>query len=244
MSEKSPASPVNAMFGRIAGVYDFLNHFLSLGIDRYWRRELAGLVTEGENGIIADLAAGTLDVALVVLKAHPNVHIPAVDFCQPMLERGLKKLHTKEQKKRILPCMGDATALPFADNSVDSLTMAFGIRNINPRKGAFKEMLRVLAPGGRACILEFGSGQERIWGGLYNFYLEHILPRLGALYAHDNHAYSYLSRTIKEFPHARRLAEEMEEAGFEAVNFRKLSSGIVCLHWGHKVRLRATQDFI
>lgn len=234
MSEKSNPSPVNAMFGRIAGVYDFLNHFLSFGIDRYWRKELASLVKEGPNGLIADLAAGTLDVSLAVLEVHPTVYIPAIDFCQPMLEKGLKKLKTEESAKRILPCLGDATRLPLRDNSVDSLTMAFGIRNINPRKAAFKEMLRVLAPGGRACILEFGSGQERIWGGLYNFYLKRVLPRLGAFYARDASAYSYLSRTITEFPHAQRLAAEMEEAGFIDVNFRKLSSGIVCLHWGQK----------
>lgn len=234
MSGKSPLSPVNAMFGRIAGVYDFLNHFLSLGIDRYWRRELAGLTKKGSRRLMPDLAAGTLDVALAVLKARPDVYIPAIDFCQPMLEKGLAKLDTEERRKRVLPCVGDAMSLPLPDNCADSLTMAFGIRNISPRAPAFKEMLRVLAPGGRACILEFGSGQERVWGGIYNFYLAHILPRIGALYARDKKAYSYLSRTINEFPHARRLAEEMEEAGFVDVRFRKLSSGIVCLHWGHK----------
>lgn len=227
-------SPVNAMFGRIAGVYDFLNHFLSLGIDRYWRRELANITKLGSTGIILDLAAGTLDVALAVLKARPEAIIPAIDFCQPMLAKGKKKLKTEEQKKRVFPCGGDAMNLPLPNDRADSLTMAFGIRNINPRKDAFKEMLRVLAPGGRACILEFGSGKERIWGGLYNFYLDKILPRIGAIYARDDKAYSYLSRTIDEFPNAVDLAGEMEEVGFKDVNFRKLSSGIVCLHWGHK----------
>lgn len=229
-----PVSPVSAMFGRIAGVYDFLNHFLSLGIDRYWRRELAKLAREGQRGVIADLAAGTLDVALAVLKIHPQARIPAIDFCGPMLEKGLKKLKTDKEKKRVLPCSGDALRLPLADGAADSVTMAFGIRNINPRKEAFREMLRVLAPGGRACVLEFGSGRERVWGGLYNLYLSYILPGLGAFYARGDKAYSYLSRTIKEFPHADQLAREMEDAGFTDVHYRKLSGGIVYLHWGHK----------
>ena len=234
MREQGKISPVNAMFGRIAGVYDFLNHFLSLGIDRYWRRELAALTRPGSKGVIVDLAAGTLDVALDVLKTRPDVHIPAIDFCLPMLERGRKKLDTPELQKRILPCAGDARRLPLPNDCADSVTMAFGIRNITPRLDAFREMWRVLTPGGRLCILEFGSGQERIWGGIYNFYLKRVLPGLGALWARGDDAYEYLSRTIQGFPHADALAGEMEEAGFTQVRYRKLSGGIVCLHWGEK----------
>lgn len=234
MPQKNSAPPVREMFGRIAGVYDFLNHFLSLGIDYYWRRELAAITKTGTRGLMPDLAAGTLDVAIAVLKARPETVIPAIDFCEPMLAKGLGKLKTDKQKTQILPVTGDAMCLPLENDCADSLTMAFGIRNINPRKAAFREMFRILAPGGRACILEFGSGSERVWGGIYNFYLECILPRLGALYARDNNAYTYLAQTIKEFPNARELALELEEAGFKNVGFRKLSSGIVCLHWGEK----------
>lgn len=234
MSENAQIHPISAMFGRIAGVYDFLNHFLSLGTDIYWRYELAALTKPGPCKLIPDLAAGTLDVALAILKRRPDVYVPAIDFCQPMLEKGLKKLSDPEKRKRILPCVGDALSLPLPDNCADSITMAFGIRNIKFRLEAFKEMLRVLAPGGRLCILEFGSGQERIWGGVYNFYLNRILPALGSLYARGDSAYSYLAQSIREFPHAKRLAEELEEAGFQHVRYRKLSSGIVCLHWGEK----------
>lgn len=230
---KAEDSPVGAMFGRIAGVYDFLNHFLSLGIDRYWRRELAALVKTGSTAQVADLAAGTLDVALAILKAHPDQKIPAVDFCQPMLEKGKAKLHG-EASAHIFPCAGDALQLPLPDNSVDSVSMAFGIRNIAERGKAFREMLRVLAPGGRACILEFGSGKEKIWGGLYNVYLNSMLPLLGRLAARDRIAYTYLARTIREFPAAEILAAEMRESGFKDVRWRRLTSGIVCLHWGEK----------
>lgn len=228
------AFAVRDMFCRISGVYDFLNHFLSLGIDYYWRRELARLTRTGPARLIPDLAAGTLDVAIAVLKERPEAYIPALDFCQPMLEKGRKKLKTREQKSQILPCTGDATKLPLGDDCADSLTMAFGIRNITPRLPAFGEMFRVLRPGGRACILEFGSGQERIWGGLYNIYLERLLPNIGSIYARDKKAYAYLAKTIKEFPDAQVLARELEEAGFTEVKYRKLTGGIVCLHWGQK----------
>ena len=114
--------------------------------------------------------------------------------------------------------------------------MAFGIRNITPREAAFREMLRVLTPGGRACILEFGSGRERIWGGLYNFYLGRILPRVGRLFSGDTAAYGYLAETINAFPSARALEKELIDAGFASAWHRKLTSGIVCLHLAEKAR--------
>lgn len=227
-------NPVGEMFGRIAGVYDFLNHFLSLGIDRGWREKLAAEVRLGHTGMVLDLAAGTLDVALTILRQHPGAIIPAIDFCPPMLARGRRKLNDDAQKNHIFPCAGDALRLPLPDNCADSVTMAFGIRNIQPRTDAFREMFRVLAWGGKACILEFGSGQERIWGGIYNIYLGHILPGIGKLVARDDAAYAYLARTIRDFPPAAALASEMAEAGFVNVGWRKLTSGIVCLHWGFK----------
>ena len=128
----------------------------------------------------------------------------------------------------------DAKKLPLPDASVDCVTMAFGIRNIKPRSEAFAEMLRVLTPGGRACILEFGSGSERIWGGLYNFYLDRILPRIGKMVSRDPGAYEYLAETIRNFPTAPALEKEMTDAGFARAWHIKLTSGIVCLHVGEK----------
>lgn len=231
MSDVAP-SPVGAMFGRIAGVYDLLNHLLSLGIDRKWRKELAGLTIAGQTGVIVDLAAGTLDVALAILKVHPEATVPALDFCPQMLLHGKRKLMDNTRLSRIVPVAADALCLPLKDGCADSITMAFGIRNIPQRDAAFAEMRRILAPGGRVCILEFGSGRERVWGGIYNCYLKYALPALGAMVARDASAYSYLSRTIMAFPAAAQLAAEMEAAGFENVGWRKLTSGIVCLHWG------------
>lgn len=225
------------MFGRIAGVYDLLNHVLSLGIDYSWRRSLAELAP---GGTILDLAAGTLDVSLALRKAHPEATIFAMDFCLPMLEQGMKKLKNPDVRESIAVVNADARSLPLPGESVDGITMAFGIRNITPRREAFVEMLRVLKPGGRMCILEFGSASERIWGGLYNFYLKRILPAIGKAAARDEDAYSYLARTIQNFPTAQRLASEIGEAGFANVEYMRLTGGIVCLHWGEKRAISST----
>lgn len=224
------------MFGKIAGVYDLLNHLLSFGIDRYWRRELVDLAIWDKKSPIFDLAAGTLDVAVALHRRFPEAMVAGIDFCPEMLREGLPKLKKAGIEKRVFPCAGDALAIPAKDETCSSLTMAFGIRNIPDRSRALGEMRRVLVPEGRACILEFSSGQERVWGGLYNFYLDKILPRVGRLISRDKGAYAYLADTIRAFPPADKLAREMGEAGFEKVGYRKLTSGVVCLHWGEKPR--------
>ena len=174
-------------------------------------------------------------VSLAIRRKYPHVQVPAMDFCPPMLQRGLHKLKG-DNARAIMPVAADAKKLPLPDASVDCVTMAFGIRNIKPRSEAFAEMLRVLTPGGRACILEFGSGSERIWGGLYNFYLDRILPRIGKMVSRDPGAYEYLAETIRNFPTAPALEKEMTDAGFARAWHIKLTSGIVCLHVGEKAR--------
>ena len=222
---------VAGMFGRIASWYDFLNRLLSLGVDQHWRRVLAKSASPGD-GLALDLAAGTLDVALALRREAPKATVAAMDFCPPMLARGRRKLKGANLA-RILPVAADARRLPVRAGAAHCLTMAFGIRNIAPREAAFTEMLRVLRPGGRACILEFGSGRERIWGGVYNAYLNHLLPLVGRAFSRDG-AYGYLAESIRAFPTAEELAGEMREAGFARVWYRKLTSGIVCLHVGEK----------
>ena len=226
---------VAGMFGRIVRFYDLLNRVLSLGLDQHWRKVLARNVRLGESGVVLDLAAGTLDVSLAIRRLHPTALVPALDFCPPMLVQGSRKLKG-DNARCILPVAADAKRLPLPDASVDCLTIAFGIRNIIPRETAFAEMLRVLRPGGRACILEFGSGRERIWGGLYNVYLNHLLPRVGRLFSKDPAAYAYLADTIRAFPSAIELEKELRKAGFNKAWYQKLTSGIVCLHVGEKAR--------
>jgi demethylmenaquinone methyltransferase/2-methoxy-6-polyprenyl-1,4-benzoquinol methylase len=223
------------MFSRIVPCYDILNRILSLGCDRFWRARLAEATRPGPTGRMLDLAAGTFDVALALCARYPDVTVAAVDFCLPMLQKGCSKLRGRNQK-RILPIAGNATCLPLPDASVDSIAMAFGIRNIQARHTAFAEMLRVLAPGGLACILEFGSSRERIWGGIYNLYLKHLLPGLGKRISGDDGAYAYLAHTIRDFPDAAALEEELRNAGFARTRFERIFSGIVCLHVAEKTK--------
>lgn len=233
---------VASMFGRIVPWYDMLNVLLSGGLDRVWRRRLVSEVRPlaSSTGRVLDLAAGTLDVSLVIRKRWPHMTVPALDFCPPMLEHGRSKLRG-ENAERIMPVAADARRLPLPAACVDAVTMAFGIRNILPRHKAFAEMWRVLAPGGRACILEFGSGKNRIWGGLYNLYMERVLPGIGRLISGDRcdtvgnaGAYAYLAESIRCFPTALELEEEMRSAGFACAWHIPLTSGIVCLHIGEK----------
>ena len=224
---------VSSMFGRIVPCYDLLNRVLSLGCDRLWRARLARAAQPGATGRILDIAAGTLDVALALRECYPHILVPAVDFCLPMLLRGRAKLKGANLD-RIVPIAGDATCLPLPDACVDSLTMAFGIRNIRPREAAFAEMLRVLRPGGLACILEFASSQERIWGGVYNLYLERLLPVAGRFVSGDKGAYGYLAESIRAFPGAKELEEELLQAGFCAARHERVFAGIVCLHIAEK----------
>jgi len=231
---------VAAMFGRIARWYDFLNHTLSLGLDIYWRWRLARVALPKPGGAVLDLAAGTLDVALALIRQYPDIRVAAVDYTLPMLVRGKDKL-TGGPEERILPVQGDGRLLPLPDESMDAATIAFGIRNIRPRMAAHREVLRCLKPGGRFCILEFGTGRRKVWGGLYNFYLDTVLPGLGRLVSGDRAAYRYLAETIREFPDERQLARELMDAGYARVFHVAMLSGIVYLHVAEKADEPDTQ---
>lgn len=226
---------VAGMFANISRVYDLLNHVLSLGIDRNWRKKLVQAANPGSEGRVLDLAAGTCDVALALCKNYPGASILAIDFCKPMLEKGIKKINKSLVYGQISHCLGNGYSLPVKNKSFNSVTIAFGIRNMPNRKLVFKQIYEALKDNGKICILEFGSGKEKIWGGIYNFYLNKILPFIGMMVAQNNQAYSYLAKTIIEFPQASVLANELEEAGFKNVGWKKLTSGIVCLHWGYKL---------
>ncbi len=234
-SKQSHAKAVAGMFERIVPWYDRLNTILSCGMDRVWRKRLVREVRLIQTGRVLDLAAGTLDVSLAIRKKFPTAIVPALDFCPPMLVQGSKKL-LGDNRTHILPVAADAKKIPLPDASVDAITIAFGIRNVLPRDEALTEMVRVLVPGGRACILEFGSGKNKVWGGMYNFYLEKFLPRIGNMCSGDKNAYTYLAETIGAFPTALELEEEMRAAGFAAAWHIPLTSGIVCLHVGEKAR--------
>lgn len=227
------------MFGRIAGWYDFLNHALSGCQDMYWRYRLAKAARPKPGGTVLDLAAGTMDVSVELLKQYPTCRVAALDFALPMLENGKAKKLRDGREERIYPVQADGRALPLPASSMAAATIAFGIRNILPREDAYKEFYRVLKPGARLCILEFGTGSKRVWKGLYNFYLDKLLPFIGDRISGDPGAYRYLAETIKTFPDERALSQELLDAGFERVYSVPMMSGIVYLHVGEKPAKKA-----
>lgn len=224
---------VASMFGRISGVYDLLNRVLSLGMDQRWRKQLVKATNLPEGGTLADVAAGTLDVTLMALARTPRAKAVALDFTRPMLARGRAKIPA-EFEGRIATVQADGRFLALPDESVHAVTVSFGIRNIVPRGQALAQAYRVLKPGGRLCVLEFGSGKSRIMLGIYNFYLKVMLPWIGRLVSGDNGAYGYLAETISGFPTADEFAAELKQAGFSKVNYKKMTCGVVYLHVAEK----------
>lgn len=231
---------VVGLFGRIAPWYDFLNHVLSLGCDVVWRKRLRRCVRIHRTDRVLDLAAGTLDVSREIVRHMPGVDVVAMDFSEPMLRRGQRKIRGRTEQggssshTRIQAVVADGRALPARNESVDCVTIAFGIRNILPREAAYREVLRVLAPGGRFCILEFGAGRQKILRGFYNIYLRHALPLIGRLFSGDPQAYRYLAESIQAFPDARTLCGELLQAGFARAYSVPMTFGIVQLHIAEK----------
>ena len=219
------------MFAGIAGRYDLLNHLLSGNVDKRWRRRVArslesSLVGEAR---VLDVACGTGDLSLVLADAG-RARVVGLDFCRPMLEIARRKA---EEGSRAIPFVeGDALRLPFADETFDAVTIAFGLRNLAGVFEGLKELRRILRPGGRIAVLEFSSPVAPGFRALFRFYFTRVLPRIGGLVSGSRGAYEYLPDSVSRFPDQKRLAELMREAGFEGVSFENLTGGIAALHTG------------
>jgi demethylmenaquinone methyltransferase/2-methoxy-6-polyprenyl-1,4-benzoquinol methylase len=231
---KAPAR-IEGMFDAIAKRYDFLNHFLSAGIDRRWRRQaIAALKLTGRERLL-DLCTGTADLAIAAVSASPSArHVVGVDFAAAMLAIGREKLRSRNLLRTVRLVRGDATCVPLAHGSVDVVTAAFGIRNVENTSAAFAEMHRVLAPGGRFAILEFANPTAPGIRTLYRWYSSHVLPRVGAWLSRHNDAYGYLPASIRGFASPEELVRLLQSSGFTDVLARPLSFGIVYLYTGRR----------
>lgn len=234
--EGEAAREVREMFGRIAPRYDFLNHFLSLSLDRLWRRRTAerlrvALQRDGARAL--DLCCGTGDLTFALERAAgPKTMILGSDFSQPMLQLAQKKARGASRRSSFLAA--DALALPFADGSVDVVTSAFGFRNLANYERGLQEIARVLRPRGQVGILEFAEPRGKVLGPLYRFYFERVLPKIGGAISGNSSAYTYLPGSVARFPSPEELRALMIGAGFTGVRFETWTFGIVALHTARK----------
>jgi demethylmenaquinone methyltransferase/2-methoxy-6-polyprenyl-1,4-benzoquinol methylase len=232
--EQQAATWVRGMFGSIAPRYDLLNHLLSLNIDRYWRARTVKQVSDvlaRPGARVLDLCCGTGDLMLA-LQAQRGAVIYGSDFCHPMLVAARRKVEGRRLSSALFEA--DALTLPLANASVDLITMAFGFRNLANYQDGLSELLRVLSPGGLAAILEFSAPPNPVLSRLYNYYSRAILPVIGGWISGSKEAYSYLPESVRKFPGAVELADQMRDAGFTNVRFERMTAGIVALHLGQR----------
>lgn len=227
---------VRVMFAEIAPSYDWLNHVLSMNIDKLWRRFVVRRLEDvlaRANSIALDVCCGTGDLTLELSR---KTRVIGCDFCHPMLVIGRDKITSQRGliAKPVLLAEGDALRLPFASGQFDAVTIAFGLRNLVDVEGGLREILRVLKPGGRTAVLEFSHAKFPPLRWAFGFYFNHILPRIGALVSGSSFAYQYLPDSVRVFPTQERLAEMMRTAGFVKVNHHNLSGGIAAAHFGER----------
>ncbi len=225
---------IREMFDTIAPRYDFLNRLLSLGIDQRWRRFAVRQIRCSATGRVLDVATGTGDVALAIAAATPaTVTVTGIDFSPQMVGLGVEKVTSSPYAGRITLQVAPCEAIPFADDTFDSATIAFGIRNVVDRLSGLREMCRVLKPGGRVVILEFSNPRSRLFKALYNFYFLRVLPVIGGLFSTFS-AYKYLPDSVLEFPPQEEFKRTMAEAGFRNVVHHDLTFGIATVYVGEK----------
>jgi demethylmenaquinone methyltransferase/2-methoxy-6-polyprenyl-1,4-benzoquinol methylase len=218
------------MFDAIAGRYDFLNHLLSAGLDTRWRARAVRELALAPDARVLDLCTGTADLAIATVALARNARVVGVDFAGEMLRLGQAKLRNRGLDRDISLVRGDATSIPLRDGWADAATIAFGIRNVANPDRALDELARVLRPGGRLAILEFGEPIIPGVRGLYSWYFRSVLPRLGRLVSKHQSAYSYLPASVGSFPRPAAFAATIAARGFLRIRAVPLSLGIVYLY--------------
>ena len=233
-------SRIAGMFDAIAGRYDFLNHLLSAGLDKQWRRQAVEALQLSGREIVLDLCAGTADLAIATATgARPARRVIGVDFSAAMLRLGKSKIDTGPAKGRIDLIRGDATQIPLGDASVDAVTIGFGIRNVDDAARACDEIVRVLRPGGTLVILEFSLPRSAALRQFYLWYFKSVLPRIGRLVSRHPSAYSYLPASVQTFPSPDEFSQQLRGVGFGTVRATPVSFGIVYMFVASKSALPA-----
>ncbi|MGV3539664.1 MAG: bifunctional demethylmenaquinone methyltransferase/2-methoxy-6-polyprenyl-1,4-benzoquinol methylase UbiE [Rufibacter sp.] len=231
--ETGKKTQVAQMFNSIAKRYDFLNHFLSAGVDIYWRKKAISLLEQKPPQLLLDIATGTGDFALEALRLKPK-QIIGIDISEGMLEIGRQKIQKRGLENVIQLQVGDSENIQFPDNHFDAITVAFGVRNFENLEKGLSEMYRVLKPGGRVVVLEFSKPQSFPMKQAYNFYFKHILPVFGKMISKDNTAYTYLPESVQAFPDGNNFLAIFRKIGFNNSEWHSLTFGISSIYTGVK----------
>ena len=224
---------VARMFDNISSDYDFLNHFLSLGIDILWRKKAIAELKSLKPKRILDVATGTGDFAIEALKLNPEKVI-GVDISEGMLNVGRKKMKVKAYDDRIELKYGDSEKLPFEDGSFDAVIVAFGVRNFENLENGLKELFRVVRSGGKIVVLEFSKPVKFPFKQLYNFYFKFVLPKIGRWVSKDSSAYTYLPESVQAFPDGEGFTKILDHLGYKDTQCKPLTFGISSLYIGTK----------
>ena len=228
------ASRVRGVFDSVASRYDVMNDLMSVGLHRIWKQLTIEQANVRRGHTVLDLAGGTGDLAGKFLRqVGTGGQVVLADINESMLLEGRRRLIDKGAGKTLAIAQVDAERLPFADNSFDRITMAFGLRNVTDKDAALRSMQRVLKPGGKALILEFSKPADGL-RPMYDFYSFNVLPLMGKLVANDADSYQYLAESIRMHPDQETLLNMMTSAGFERCRYDNMTGGVVALHMGYK----------
>ena len=233
--EAEKAKKVQGVFTSVASKYDVMNDVMSLGVHRIWKEAMMDWLAPRPSQKLLDVAGGTGDISFKFLKRAGSGHATVLDITENMLIEGRKRAEANQVLDSLNWVVGDAMALPFADNSFDVYTISFGIRNVTRPQEALNEAFRVLRPGGRLMVLEFSQIPVPLAQKAYDLYSFNVIPRMGKLITNDRDSYQYLIESIRKFPNQETFLSMVRQAGFENANYRNLSLGIAALHSGWKI---------
>jgi demethylmenaquinone methyltransferase/2-methoxy-6-polyprenyl-1,4-benzoquinol methylase len=230
----SKKDQVASMFDKIAFRYDFLNRFLSAGIDVSWRKKAIKELRSLNPKIILDVATGTADVAILTNKILQPLKITGIDISEGMLDIGRRKIESLHLENKIELLQGDSETIDFQDNTFDAITVAFGVRNFQNLEQGLSEMHRVLKPGGKLVVLEFSKPKQLLFKGVYNLYMNVVAPNVGKLISKDKDAYQYLNDSVQKFPEGPDFINILQKVNYKETYFKRLTLGICTIYCGCK----------
>ncbi len=225
---------VRDMFDSIAPAYDFMNRAMTMGIDKLWRRKAVKMVKSSTPASLLDVATGTGDLAIKLARTMPGCHVTGIDLSEGMLGVGRRKVADAGLSGRIEFRQADCLALPFDDNTFDAVTVAYGVRNFERLADGYREMARVLKPGGLLCVIELSTPRGAVTAPLYRFYTRHVIPFVGRLVSKDVRAYSYLPESIAAVAQGDDMLALMRDAGLRDTAFRPMTFGACTIYTARK----------